>query len=482
MSKKPDNNGQPPSFTEEEIAKARQCFARGQELAAKKNFDYAISMYISGLEYWPDAVDEGHKPCRAAALFRGPQKVGFLDERKHKIHDKDAKRAMLNAETLLAKDTRNLGYMEAMFTNAARARYDQTAMWIGEILAEAAAREEKPSPARFDVLRRTFEELSDRNAETNPTLAIAALDRALDAVSRLKALKPTDMEIATSLRHMAGKLTILKGKYSSAESFRDSLQDVDSQRELHDQDRAHQSDERMEELVSSATAEYQANPTHAPAIAKLVDLLLKREVEAEENKAIGILLKAFEATKEYRYRMRAEDVRIKQLNRQGRQILESGNKEAAREHLKKQLKYELDIYKDRIRHYPTDLRLRYEYGKRLFSGGRYDDAIPVLQDARNEPRVRHRCNLYVGRCFYEKGYYGQAIDVLREAIEQYEAHDDEMGKEMHYWLGRSYEAGGQVPDALKVYGQLIQWDYNYRKGEVRKRIDDLRRPTQSPES
>jgi hypothetical protein len=27
---------------------------------------------------------------------------------------------------------------------------------------------------------------------------------------------------------------------------------------------------------------------------------------------------------------------------------------------------------------------------------------------------------------------------------------------------------------LKIYGQLIQWDYNYRKGDVRKRIDDLR--------
>jgi hypothetical protein len=27
---------------------------------------------------------------------------------------------------------------------------------------------------------------------------------------------------------------------------------------------------------------------------------------------------------------------------------------------------------------------------------------------------------------------------------------------------------------LKIYGQLIQWDYNYRKGDVRKRIDALR--------
>src|SRR3990170_4589519 len=66
MSKKPENPNppEPPSFSEQDIAKARQCFARGQELSAKKNFDFAILMYIQGLEYWPEAVEEGHKPCR----------------------------------------------------------------------------------------------------------------------------------------------------------------------------------------------------------------------------------------------------------------------------------------------------------------------------------------------------------------------------------------------------------------------------------
>jgi len=53
--------------------------------------------------------------------------------------------------------------------------------------------------------------------------------------------------------------------------------------------------------------------------------------------------------------------------------------------------------------------------------------------------------------------------------------EDDLGKQLHYWLGRTYEGAGQTEDALKVYGQLIQWDYNYRKGDVRKRIDELRK-------
>ena len=88
------------------------------------------------------------------------------------------------------------------------------------------------------------------------------------------------------------------------------------------------------------------------------------------------------------------------------------------------------------------------------------------------PRPAFQCSLYIGRCFYEKGYHSQAVDTFREAIANYEIPDDATGKELHYWLGRSYEADGQVPEALKIYGQLIQWDYNYR--DVRKRIDDLK--------
>lgn len=481
MSKKPDTNGEPaPAPTEQELDNARKCFSRGQELASKKNFDYAVQMYLSGLEHWPDAVEEGHKPCRAAALFRGPQKVGFMEQRK--LGDKDPKRAMLNAETLLSKDTRNVGYMEAMFVSAIRGGYHATAMWIGEIFGDAAAREDKPQPSRFDVMRKQYEELSDRLAPTDHRTAVIALERAVDAAGKLSALKPQDMEIATSVRHLAGKLTILRGKYSSAESFRDSIENAEGQRDLHDADRSVQSDERMDELIAKATADYNAHPTTSGPINNLVTLLLKREIDADENKAIGILVKAFQATNEYRYKMRAEDIRIKQLERKRRQIIETGNREAAREHLKEQLKFELGVYKDRVRQYPTDLRLRYEFGKRLFAAAKYDEAIPILQEARTEPRVRHRCNLFIGRCFFEKGYHGQAIDILREAIEQYEAPDDDLGKEMHYYLGRAFEAGGQVPDALKVYGQLIQWDYNYRNGEVRKRIDNLRRPPENPGS
>ncbi len=462
----------PPIFSDADIAKARRWFEKGQALAAKKNYDYAIESYISGLAFWPEAVEEGHMPCRAAALFRGGQKIGFGDQMKYKTTGKDAAKAMLNAEMLLSKDTRNIGYMEAVLKNAAKGRFDRTVMWIGEILSDAARKEEKPNPARFELLEKTYEEVGDRHQQSDPALAISALERAMESLSYTRQLKPHDMVISNSLRDLASKLTILKGRYSSADSFRDSMQDGDSQAELHDKDRAVQTDERLDELLVQARANYEKNSKEGPAINVLVELLCRRERTEDENEAVGVLEKAYVETREYRYKMRADDIRMRHLNRQARRIAASGDREAAKEHLNKQLSFELGSFKERVRQYPTDLRVRYQYGVRLFKAHKYDEAIPVLQAARAEPRTRFHSGLFIGRCFFEKGYFDQAVDTFQETLGSYEIPDDELGKELHYWLGRAQEAEGRGPEALKTYGQLIQWDYNYR--DVRKRIDDLR--------
>jgi len=308
---KPSGEGQPgrPHFSDVEIAKARSWFAKGQGLAEKKNYDYAIESYISGLNFWPEAVDEGHKPCRAAALFRGSKKASFTDGYKYKVTDKDPKKAMLNAEMLLSKDPGNVGYMEALFKNAARGGFDQTVMWIGELLADVAVREPKTTPERFVLLRKVYEELAGRNEQDKPELAIQAYERAVDALSKLHALKPNDMQISTELRDVAGKLTILKGRYSTADSFRDSVHDTAGQKELHDKERLFQSDERMVELVAAARKRYEADPTDRLAINELASALCRQEDVKSENEAIELLSEAAERTGEYRFKMRAGEGR-----------------------------------------------------------------------------------------------------------------------------------------------------------------------------
>lgn len=464
-----------PIFTDADIARARQWFRHGQQLVEKKNYDYAIESYITGLEFWPEAVEEGHKPCRAAALFRGPRKVSFTDGMKYKTNAKDTKRSMLNAERLLSKDPGNIEYMEALFKNAAKSRFDQTVLWIGDLLADAAAKEPKPNPSRFVLMRHIYEELGDRNANADPTMAIAGLERAVEALSRLQVLKPQDLDISTDLRDVAGKLTILRGKYGSADSFKDSIRDSDAQAEIRDQERIAQSDARLDQLIAAAERRYNDKPHDKALINELIDLLCRRDDEALENRAIEILEKAHAELREYRFKVKADDIRIRQVKRRSREVVASGNADEARKMVATLLKLELSVFKERCEQYPTDLRLRYQYGQRLFQARRYDEAIPILQEARADPKTRGQCSLLIGQCFFKKGYFSAAIDTLREAIRLHEVQDNELGKDLHFRLARALEEDGSTEEALKIYGQIIQWDYNYRNGEVRKRIDDLRK-------
>ena len=79
--------------------------------------------------------------------------------------------------------------------------------------------------------------------------------------------------------------------------------------------------------------------------------------------------------------------------------------------------------------------------------------------------------MYLGRCFFRKGYYSQGIATLEEAVNQYEFGDDDLAKTMRYWLGRCLEETGDITSAKKTYGELLQLDYNYR--DVRARLDAL---------
>jgi tetratricopeptide (TPR) repeat protein len=476
----PGNNDKEPTepagSSDGDKSTARQWFGRAKGLVDSHNYDYAIECYVNGLERWPEAVDEGHKPLFATAMFRaaaGGKKPGTMDSFKYPMTGKDARKAMLNAEYLMAKDPKNPIYLEGVFKNAVRAGIYEAAMWVGPIFQDACQAEKKPSAQRFRLLVDLYVEMGEKLAAADKVnMAIEALDRAVKAMARLRQIDTKNLHLMREATEIATKLTILKGKYQTAESFVDSVRDADVQRDLRDSERLVQADDRLDDLVAKARAELASNPEVPAKVMRLVDLLCKREEDAAENEAIETLLVAYRKTDNYPFKMRADDIRMRQFRRKANLILKKGDKEAAKRQYREQLKFELGVFRERVEQYPTDLRIRFEYGRRLFKAHDYDQAIPVFQEARADPKSRAQCSFYIGRCFFERGYHDQAIAVLSEAIGAQEIEGDAVSRDLHYWLARSYEAAGQKDEALKVYGKLLTWDYNYR--DVRDRMDNLK--------
>ncbi len=472
------NGPDPARHTVSELdkAKAGKWFERAFEFGNRdKKYDSAIEYYVQGLGFWPDAVDSGLKPlhgCAVAWRQSGGKKPGLKDTMKRSLTAKDPKDALLNALWLFGHDHDNLSYIEGVLKNANRLHADDCLMWAANVYRKVLDDEKKPNAKRYLFLKEILEETADRAcARLEVTLAIATLEMGVQALTMLSHRVTKEREIDNAIRDLSTKLTIVRGRYQDADSFRESMRDETGAKDLHDQDRLVQADQRVEELIAKAQAEHDANPDDATRLNTLVDILCRREQFAEECRAIGVLVSTFKRTGRYIAKQRADDIRMKQLRRDLRAARDKNDPAAIREAQVNQLKFEMAVFKDRLEQYPTDLRVKFEFAQRLFQAKRYDEAIPLLQAARVDPKSRAACMLYLGRCFQKKDMNQQAISTLKQALAERESTDDDTSKELAYYLGRSQEADGLSGEAKQTYGRLLEIDYNYR--DVRDRLEAL---------
>ena len=176
--------------------------------------------------------------------------------------------------------------------------------------------EKKPQPKKFSLLKEICEQVGDRcQARGEAEQAVKAFEFGLEALATQQAVDPKNRNLGNIIRDLSTKLTILKGNYQSAESFRDSVQDSDDQARLHDEERLVQSDERLTELVEKARTDMDDNPEVEAKVISYVNLLCKDESEAREAEAINLLITKYKEAGNYRFKQRADDIAIRQMGR-----------------------------------------------------------------------------------------------------------------------------------------------------------------------
>ena len=294
-------------------------------------------------------------------------------------------------------------------------------------------------------------------------------------------MKPNDASLEHEMRDLAARTTMQQGNYDNDTDFRSSIKDRDSQDKLHDQGNLVQSDDARADTVALARQEYEQDPDIPGKIDRYVSALCATEKVENEQLAIEVLEKAFADLGQFRYRQQAGEVRNRRLFKnlralQGRlkrspddQTLKSQVRTAA----VKLLKSELVHYKLCVENYPTDAKLKYEYARRLMQAKQYDQAIPLFQEARTDPRQRLTALAGIGQCFFYKAWYPDAIETYQEALSLVERKEGQMAKELLYNLARAYQADGDDENALASYRKVAQIDFNY--SDVKARVDALRK-------
>jgi len=486
MAAKGDEDNRPPEFGEVEKAKAIAWFRKAQAERDGRAYDYAIECFINGLNFWPEAVEEGHKALWSLAIQRqqaGGKKPGMMERLKRQAIGKDARQSMLNAELLLAKDPSNADLLDSVLKHAARAKLHEMVKFMAPKVFDSLRKDKKPDAARFKAYRQALVEVAERaDAWGDHVTAGFCYERALESVEYLMSRSPADMALKDEQRDLSGKLTIIRGKYEQADTFRDSLLDAETQKRLHEAERVQQPDQALEQLVQAARREYEQAPTDPKRLNALVETLLRAERKKEEDEAIELLHQAYAQSSNYSFQARADEILLRQLARQTRALKEKAAHSGAAEDEQQyrlaaleERQTQLRVFAELVQHYPTDLRAKFRYGGALFAVGKYEEAIPVLQAAQHDPRSRARAQLLMGRAFFELGNYVEAIEVLRETVAQHEVSGDELGKQLLYWQARACEAAGRIEEAKAAYGKLLRIDYNYADGNARKRLEDLKR-------
>lgn len=461
------------STVQEGAGKGEAFFRHAKTVAGSGNYDYAITLFIDGLQREPQNVEQ-HKALYDISLRRkasGGKPAGGLFGPKLPCKGKTAKDHMLNAEWQLANDPGNISHMLTLLRQAAAAEYPEVIRWFVPILL--LANRAKPKKDIYLEIADIMEKLNEPDD----------LKTALECIRNATELAPNDMGLVARGKDLGAKLTLIEGQYDKDKDFKQSIRDKERTKELLEEENLAKSEDYRIKLVNRAKEDYEKNPQEHQIISKYGKALANMDQESYENQAVEVYEKAYVETKTYRYKAYAGDIRMKQFSRKMRGLQEAAKANPADKSLvqqlhdvaKQRLAFELQEYKERIEHYPTDMQFQYEYGVRLYQAKRFDEAIGALQIAQNNPRHRAQAQHLLGRAFFEQGLKPEAIDTLRRAIENYEqaGTGDTKSKEYHYWLARALEDTGSTPEAISIYSKIMQWDYNYR--DVRGRLETLRK-------
>ena len=434
------------------VTKAWVFFEKARKIAETGNFDYAIELYLDGLRCNPDALEDGHLKLFELALKRqkkGGKKPSMVEKVKH-LRGKTPNEQMLNAEYLFAKDPDHLPYAEAMLKAAVAAGYKKTAKWIADLIFQTNNAAPKPSFQIYVLLKDSY-------------AALGLYERAIAACGKAAKLKPENPEIADQYKRLSAEMTVAKGGYDISGDFKHSIKDRKAQEKLQAQQNVVKSEDYRITAVKNARKAFAQEPNLPRNIYNLAGALSDLENEKAENEAVQLLENAYMTKKDFSYKQKAGLIKLKQLKRKVRlakSTLESNPADtkarSALSAFSEQLNsIELEHYRLCMENYPTDHQAKYEYGVRLFRNQRYDEAIPLFQDAQRDPRRRIAAMDKIGMCFYAKGWFADAIDIFTQAIKAYELKEDATAKELRYNLARSYQENGDTEKALDIYLSLI---------------------------
>ena len=460
--------------------KAVRFFDHAKTVHEATNYEYAVQSWLSGMRFDPDNLTAlaGLSNSMAAYLGESGGKKGLSKDVSRSVGGKNDVDRYLSAVIEWMQRPEDVVLATRAVEAAGQANLPESCVWLAERALPRVVREKKP---RKDLALKISEAAQK----------VGAYDMAVGAAEAAQKLDPTDGEVTAMIRTLAAQATMARGGYEKTGEggFRQNVRNLDKQRDLEEADRVVKTEESADRLIAAAEADLKTRPDDVPSADKLARLLVERGRPADEEKAHQIYMRLHQATKQFRFRELAGDIRIRQARRttsELRRMLEEspGDEDVTRMYADsdKQFKdLEIAEFKLRVEHYPTDLAKKFELGKRYFNAGMYNEAIEMLQEAQNDPKSRIAAQNYLGQSFLKIDWIDEAIEAFRRALDGRDILP-EMQMELRYMLMLALIARGRhsvdpaaAEEAERIASSIAVQQITYR--DIRTRRDEAKRLT-----
>lgn len=453
-----------PVRTEKELGEPlRSSWLKAVAAIELRNFDYAISLLQGVLKQEPEFLTARqllrraevikHKADRRALFNISTSAISIMKAQREL--KKNPKRAVEMIEKVLEDEPYNRQANLVLKQAALAAGWPEIGVFALQTLLEEKARDTKI----LHELGRLYHELGQSEKEVEVYHKITEID-------------PADAEAARLGKDASARASMEAGGWTKAESYRDLIKDKEAAVSLEQQSRLVLAHESLDRQIEEAFARHQAEPGRVDSAMKLAALYALKEdldnalawyqyaADLTDNTDPGPAQKISELQRKRSEREIADHEEF--LARHGGQDqLFADRSEALLLARKNHAALVIDDALKRSERNPTDLQLRFELGEHLFHAGRFREALPELQRARQNPNVRLKSMNLLGCCYRELGMLDLAQKQLEEAAQEISSMDATK-KEITYNLGLAYELMGEGDKSIAAMKQIYQTDYGYR--------------------
>jgi tetratricopeptide (TPR) repeat protein len=464
--------------------KAAKFFQHASAMVKSGNFEYALNLFANAIK-----LDPGNMAFHQA-MFEAAK--SFLQGGGQAASGKDIKAVddgvggnaskLAAAEFIWMRDLNNLPALMKFLEFAGKLSMVELGQWL--------------APKALNLVRIQQKKKASKSLWIQAKDLFAAVDAWNEAFAcgeEAVRLDPSDGKLVTELKQLTAARAIQQGGYNNTihqeGGFRANIKDADKQRALQEQDSIAAGGDTDLRNLERAKADWEANPAAPENVQKYAMLLRRRGTPEDEAKAQEVYLDGYAKLGEYRFRVAAGDIRIAQARRAVREAEAALAKEPGNEALKQKHKAARDAclelegaeYADRMEKYPTDRALKMEVGRIWFELGRYEDAMPCFQAAKDEAKCRLNAAHMLGRCFAAEGWHVEAIGEFREALQVLDATGADRELDIRYDLmnslieqARAEKSAGPAKEAAEICSAIVRKNIGYRDiREKRKLIDTV---------